>query len=359
VVKNIVHVVGARPNFVKCAPVIKGISGLMGDDVKQILIHTGQHYDKNLSDIFFNSLGMPKPDINLKIGSSKLHGAQVAEVIIGIEKFLLNKNIDLLLVYGDVNSTLGAAIAAVKLGIKIAHVEAGLRSFDTTMPEEINRMIVDRISNYHFVTENSAVKNLLNEGLDKSSIFLVGNTMIDSLYNILQTIPEQEGEKEEYVLLTLHRPSNVDNIDGLKKIIRICEKIDAKMYFPMHPRTKNNFGKFKLLEKLESIEKLELLQPVGHFEFVSLMKNSMLVITDSGGVQEETTALSIPCLTLRKNTERPSTITDGTNRLVDTSADIARYIAAMRASNYVDYLKPKLWDGFSGERIARIIKEVI
>ena len=356
--KNIVHVVGARPNFVKCAPVLKGVESLMGDDVKQILIHTGQHYDKNLSSIFFEALDMPRPDINLKIKSSKFQGAQVAEVITGIEKYLMNKNVDLLLVYGDVNSTLGAALAAVKLGIKVAHVEAGLRSFDRTMPEEINRTIVDTISDYHFVTEGSAVKNLLNEGQEKSSIFFVGNTMIDSLYTISKKIPNKVLD-EEYVLLTLHRPSNVDNLEGLNKIIRICEGIDKKVYFPMHPRTKNNFGKFKLLEKLESLDNINILEPVGYFEFVSLMKNSYVVVTDSGGVQEETTALGVPCLTLRKNTERPSTISEGSNRLVDTYADIKRSIKSLNANRDIPFAKPKLWDGKSGERIARIIKGII
>jgi len=355
--KNIVHVVGARPNFVKAAPVINALKEEI-KDLKQIVIHTGQHYDANLSDIFFKALKIPKPDINLKIASSRMQGKQVADVITGIERYLTGKRVDLVVVYGDVNSTLGAAIAATKMGIPIAHIEAGLRSFDRSMPEETNRIIVDRISDFHFVTENSAVKNLLNEGASQDSIFFVGNTMIDSLYNVLPLIEDSPAD-EDYILVTLHRPSNVDNLEGLNKILDICKSVSTKMIFPIHPRTRNSFANFGLLNDLNSIEKLEVIDPVGYFEFSALMKNSAAVLTDSGGIQEETTALGIPCLTLRKNTERPSTIHAGSNRLVDSKSEVVSSLNMIKAKNLPPFEKPELWDGKSGKRISRIIKEII
>ncbi len=354
---KIVHVVGARPNFVKAAPVIRSIKELM-PDAEQILIHTGQHYDKSLSGVFFSALEMPKPDINLKIGSSKMQGQQVADVVVGIEKYLSTKNINLLIVYGDVNSTLGATLAAVKMGIKVAHVESGLRSFDRKMPEEINRMIVDRVSDFHFVTEHSGIQNLVEEGHDPHNMTLVGNTMIDSLYRVLDSIPEAKYDYE-YVLVTLHRPSNVDTEEGLKKVIDICDSIDTKIVFPMHPRTRNSLSRLGLLEEVLSNPNMEVVDPVGYFEFVSLMKNSLVVLTDSGGIQEETTALGIPCLTLRKNTERPATIHEGTNKLVDTKEDIVKSIKAIKKSKNKTHKKPTLWDGKSGPRIANVVKRLI
>jgi UDP-N-acetylglucosamine 2-epimerase (non-hydrolysing) len=353
--KLIVHVVGARPNFVKAAPVINSINDL-DEDIEQLLIHTGQHYDKNLSEVFFSALKMPKPDVNLKIGSSRMQAKQVAEVMIGIEEFLQNKKVDMLVVYGDVNSTLGATLAAAKMKIKVAHVESGLRSFDRDMPEEVNRTIVDNISDFLFVTEYSTIQNLLNEGKNKEDIYFVGNTMIDSLYNVLPLLGESE-EVDPYILLTLHRPSNVDNMEGLQRILDICSSINFKMIFPIHPRTKNSLGKFGLLDELKSIENVKLIEPVGYFEFVKLMRDSMLVLTDSGGIQEETTALGVPCLTLRRNTERPSTIKEGSNRLVDNVQQIQTAIAGIKSKKNIKYSKPHLWDGKSGARIATIIKD--
>lgn len=355
--KKIVHVVGARPNFIKAAPVIHSIKELM-PEADQILIHTGQHYDKNLSDVFFAALEMPKPDINLKIGSSKMQGKQVADVIVGIEKYLNNKDVDLVVVYGDVNSTLGATLAAVKMGIKVAHVESGLRSFDRNMPEEINRMIVDRISDHHFVTEFSGIQNLVNEGHDRHNMSLVGNTMIDSLYKVLDSVPESK-YNYEYVLATLHRPSNVDSEEGLKKIIEICNSVDTKIVFPVHPRTKNSLGKFGLLEEVSTNPNLEIIEPVGYFEFVSLMKNSLVVLTDSGGVQEETTALGVPCLTLRRNTERPSTVHKGSNKLVNTAKEVVTNIRKIQKRKKTNFEKPDLWDGNAGRRIAQVIKRTL
>ena len=354
--KNILHVVGARPNFVKAAPVVHAIKEAM-PSVKQTIIHTGQHYDKNLSDVFFKALNMPDPDINLKVGSKK-QGKQVAEVIVGIENYMDDNKTDLLIVYGDVNSTLGAALAAVKKGVKIAHIESGLRSFDRGMPEEINRIIVDKISDYHFVTERSGEENLISENTPSESIFFVGNTMIDSLYNTLQLLGETSEYNEDYILITLHRPSNVDNKEGLQKILSICDSIDKKIVFPLHPRTRKKLKDYDLLDKLKSKKNIEIIDPAGYVEFVCLMENSFAVITDSGGIQEETTALNTPCLTLRKNTERPCTLTEGTNVLVDSVEEV------LQAIKNADQLKkrarkPSLWDGKAGKRIAKIIKERI
>ncbi len=357
--KLIVHVVGARPNFIKAAPVINAIKEL-DDSVEQLLIHTGQHYDKNLSEVFFNALKIPKPDVNLKIGSSRMQAKQVADVMVGIEEFLQNKKVDILVVYGDVNSTLGATLTAAKMKIKVAHVESGLRSFDRDMPEEVNRTIVDNIADILFVTEESAVQNLLNEGKNKEDIYFVGNTMIDSLYNVLPLIEESE-EVDPYILLTLHRPSNVDNLEGLQRILDICSSINSKMIFPIHPRTKNSLGKFGLLDELKNIDNIQLVAPVGYFEFVKLMKNSLLVLTDSGGIQEETTALGVPCLTLRDNTERPSTIKEGSNRLVSNIQQIQTAIAGIKSKNKrnIKYSKPRLWDGNAGKRIAGILDRIL
>ena len=348
--KKIMHVVGARPNFVKAAPVINAI----GNTFKQYIIHTGQHYDKKLSGDFFEALEIPDPDEHLNIGSG-LHGEQTAKVIIEIEKNLYKYEPDLLIVYGDVNSTLGAAIAAAKMNVKIAHIESGLRSFDREMPEEINRILVDRISNYHFVTEQSGVDNLLLEGHSRESIFFVGNTMIDSLFKISSKIEERG---EEYLLMTMHRPSNVDNKPQLEKIIDICGRVELGIIFPMHPRTEKNLHKFGLFEKLRNMKNVRTMQSAGYFEFISLMRNSMAVMTDSGGIQEETTALGVPCLTLRDNTERPVTISKGTNVLVKTVDEVLDNISLIEKKQYKKGSRPDMWDGHAGQRIATIIKEI-
>ena len=345
------HVVGARPNFVKAAPVISTI----GDRYKQIIIHTGQHYDKNLSGDFFDALEIPDPDEHLGIGSGR-HGEQTAKVMIEIEKNLFKYAPDLLIVYGDVNSTLGATIAAAKMNIKVAHIESGLRSFDRKMPEEINRLLVDRISDYHFVTEKSGVENLINEGHSRSGIFFVGNTMIDSLFKMESRLDDIA---EEYVLMTMHRPSNVDNKGGLEKIIEICSNANLKVKFPMHPRTEKSFQKFSLLDKLKSISNVEILPPVGYFEFASFLKNSLVVVTDSGGIQEETTSLGVPCLTLRNNTERPITTEEGTNTLVSTAQETVEKIMSIKKGNYKTGKVPYLWDGLAGQRIFDVIDRII
>ena len=347
------HVVAARPNFVKAAPIINAIE----DMYEQYIVHTGQHYDKNLSDDFFDALDIPEPTEYLKIGSGR-HGAQTAKVIARVEECLLKYKPDLLIVYGDVNSTMGAAIAASKMNIKVAHIESGLRSFDRTMPEEINRVIVDSISDYHFVTEQSGIDNLLREGHNSDTIFFVGNTMIDSLYKVLPRVKKMEASNK-YILMTMHRPSNVDNEDQLKKIVEICHRSEMDVVFPIHPRTEKSLHRFKLFDKLNEKKNVQLLQPIGYFEFISLMKNSLVVITDSGGIQEETTAMGVPCLTLRGNTERPVTITEGTNILVETSDEILNNISLIEQNQYKKGIQPKFWDGLSGKRIAEVVSREI
>ena len=346
---KVMHVVGARPNFVKAAPVIQQIDS----GIEQILVHTGQHYDFNLSEVFFQNLRMQRPDEFLNIGSG-LHGQQTAKAIIGVEKCLIKYEPDLLVVYGDINSTLGAVIAATKFGVKVAHIESGLRSFDRTMPEEVNRRIVDSVTDYHFVTEQSGVDNLLREGYNKRNIFFVGNTMIDSLFNILPLVPKKQSD--EYILMTLHRPSNVDTAEGIQKVIDICKRIETKIVFPLHPRTKNSLVKHGMYDSFTSIPGMDVTPPVGYLDFVSLMTNSRAVITDSGGVQEETTALGIPCLTLRKNTERPSTVNEGTNTLVDSYEEIDSIIKNIGNQKIK---KPILWDGKAGARVASTIKQIL
>jgi UDP-N-acetylglucosamine 2-epimerase (non-hydrolysing) len=326
-----VHIVGARPNFVKAAPVFHAIK--KQDVLNQAIIHTGQHYSKNLSESFFQELEIPKPDVNLNIRSGT-HGEQTGSAIIELEKVFVDIKPDFVLVYGDVNSTLAATIAAAKLHIPIGHVESGLRSFDKKMPEEINRVAVDHMCDYRF-----------------------GNTMIDSLVKRLPSIPKLN--KKDFVLMTFHRPSNVDNPAGLENIYEICKRISSNIIFPVHPRTKNSFKKFGLYELLISIENLEIVEPMPYDTFLSHMKNAKAVITDSGGIQEETTFLGVPCLTMRKNTERPSTITVGSNVLVE---DIEQIVSCMNKINRAEFkscMIPELWDGNSGKRIAKILSDIL
>jgi len=358
VLKKIAHVVGARPNFMKCAPVIHALSRVTSVELQQVLIHTGQHYDEVLSGSFMKTLGMPIPDINLNSGAEKSPSLQIAKIIQELDSYFSSNHIDLLLVYGDINSTVAAALAANKRGIKVAHIESGLRSFDKSMPEEVNRAIVDRISDIHFVTEISGVRNLANEGYDEGGVFFVGNTMIDSLFKFAKDIFE---EKEDCILMTFHRPSNVDNLQNARNILNICHSIRERIYFPIHPRTRKNFERFSLLTEFEKIENLVLLEPVGYTDFIRLMKKSKIVITDSGGIQEETTALKIPCITVRKNTERPSTITSGTNTLVQRFDLVLKTIESINknAKKGADYDLPLLWDGQASFRIASKIEEIL
>ena len=353
---NVTHVIGARPNFVKAAPVIHSLSTI--HNVSQRIVHTGQHYSNALSEEFITTLNIPEPDVNLRVGSSATPGAQLSTLITRIENEFNDNRPDLVILYGDVNSTLAAAIMAARMCIKIAHVESGLRSFDMTMPEEVNRILTDRLTSIFFITEESAKKNLLNEGVSLDDIFFVGNTMIDSLVGVIES-PSLKCEHEDHVLMTCHRPSNVDDVAGLQKIIEVCESINNEIVFPLHPRTLSNLKKFSLFNRLQGISNVTILGPVDYFTFVSLMKNAKVVITDSGGIQEETTYLGVPCLTLRKNTERPSTIECGTNELVDSVEEISVYIDQINNGTYKKAKKPLLWDGEASKRIASVITNLV
>jgi UDP-N-acetylglucosamine 2-epimerase (non-hydrolysing) len=331
-----------------------------------LLVHTGQHYDKEMSHLFFDELGIPKPDINLEVGSGS-HSVQTAEIMKRFEQVVLDFGPDYVLVVGDVNSTIACGLVAVKLGVKLIHVEAGLRSFDRTMPEEINRLLTDAISDMLFVTEQSGVDNLKNEGIDDDKIHFVGNVMIDTLLankekaEVSSILEELNLEERHYAVITLHRPSNVDNMENLAKIISAFEKIqnDVTLVFPIHPRTRNNIKGTELDARIEKMENMILLDPVGYLDFLCLMSNAAFVMTDSGGIQEETTILGVPCMTLRENTERPVTITEGTNRLVSiTTEDILSNYRQIREGGKGGVnTVPKLWDGKAAQRIAQIIEE--
>ncbi|MCX8011387.1 MAG: UDP-N-acetylglucosamine 2-epimerase (non-hydrolyzing) [Ignavibacteria bacterium] len=361
--KKIISVVGARPNFMKVAPIHRAIKKL-NNRFNHLICHTGQHYDENMSKIFFDELELPIPEYYLGVGSSS-HAEQTARIMIEFEKVLLKENPNLVIVVGDVNSTIACSLVAVKLGIKVAHVEAGLRSFDRTMPEEINRILTDSISDFLFVTEESGIKNLIKEGIPKEKIFFVGNTMIDSLIHYLPKVEkskilDQLGlNKKDYIAVTLHRPSNVDNPESLKKIYNQFEQISGhiKIIFPIHPRTKKNFS---LTDIQLNNEKILFTDPIGYLDFIQLVKNSKLVLTDSGGIQEETTYLKIPCLTLRENTERPSTIELGTNRLIGTRYEsISKECLSLMNSNSSESQIPPLWDGKAAERIVAYLSELL
>ena len=358
---KIASVVGTRPNFIKIAPLIREME--KHPEINNLLVHTGQHYDKQMSKFFFDDLKIPKPDINLGVGSAS-DATQTANIILKFEESLLKEKPDLVVVVGDVNSTFAASLAAVKCNIKVAHVESGLRSFDRTMPEELNRILTDHISDFLFTTEESANKNLANEGIDKSKIFFVGNVMIDSLLSHREKAKKSKIlsklniKRSEYAVLTLHRPSNVDNKISLEQVIDILDKIQQKIkvVFPIHPRTLKNINKFKLDEQLKNQKNLIITEPLGYLDFLALMSNSRLVLTDSGGIQEETTVLGIPCVTMRKNTERPITVEQGTNVLVSTDRD--KIIGASNKLLKGTYFKakiPQFWDGKAAKRIVNII----
>lgn len=359
---KIICVCGARPNFMKIAPVMRAFEA--HGDFHTLLVHTGQHYDENMSRLFFDELEIPKPDINLEVGSGS-HSYQTAEIMKRFEPVVLDFKPDYVLVVGDVNSTIACGLVAVKLGVKLIHIEAGLRSFDRTMPEEINRILTDAISDLLFVTEQSGIDNLRNEGIDSNKVHLVGNVMIDTLMANREKaeksdILERLGlEPRNYGAITLHRPSNVDDMERFGEIVGAFEEIEkeTKLVFPIHPRTRNNIRGTKLENKINAMENLILLEPLGYLDFLRLMSNAALIFTDSGGIQEETTILGVPCMTLRANTERPVTIVEGTNRLVRTDrADILENYKQIKSSNFSAPAKtPKFWDGHAADRIARII----
>ncbi|WP_345353695.1 non-hydrolyzing UDP-N-acetylglucosamine 2-epimerase [Actinoallomurus liliacearum] len=348
------HVLGARPNFVKAAPVIAALSSTGRE---QRVIHTGQHYDERMSEVFFRDLGLPEPDVNLEVGSGS-HAAQTAAIMVALEKEFIERSPELVMVYGDVNSTIAAALVAAKLHIPVAHVEAGLRSFDMTMPEEVNRRLVDQLSDLCLVTSPEAVGHLAAEGVNVERIHFVGNPMIDTLLANLDKFDTEAVRRAydlpaRYVVATLHRPANVDDPEiaaGLvKRLHEIAELVDVVM--PVHPR-----GRKVLTEAgLDAHPRVRLLEPLGYVEFVAAVRGAAAVVTDSGGVQEETTILGVPCLTLRPNTERPITITHGTNRLV-TADDVVPAVTEALAAGRGDREHPPLWDGHAGPRIARVVE---
>lgn len=360
--KKIISVVGARPNFMKIAPLHKAFK-LYSNKVQHIICHTGQHYDEKMSKIFFDDLELPKPDYYLGVGSGS-HAEQTAKVMMEFEKILMQEKPDLIIVVGDVNSTIACSLTAVKLHIKVAHVEAGLRSGDRMMPEEINRVLTDSISDYLFVTEKSGMSNLADEGVSSDKIYFSGNVMIDSLINYLpmadnSTVHQQyEVTKGEYVIVTLHRPSNVDVFEQAVKLKDLLNTISEKreIVFPMHPRTLNNWKKFNIINLLNS--NIKITEPIGYIDFLSLTKNAELILTDSGGIQEESTYLGIQCITLRTSTERPITVEIGTNQLLGTNLPKAETAALkVLGGDLKQGIIPELWDGNSAIRIAEIIVE--
>jgi UDP-N-acetylglucosamine 2-epimerase (non-hydrolysing) len=351
---KVLHVVGARPNFMKAAPVLAALREHRA--VHQALVHTGQHYDANMSGTFFEQLGMPQPDHNLEVGSGS-HARQTADIMVRFEQVALQEKPDLVLVYGDVNSTVAAALVACKLGIPVGHVEAGLRSSDRTMPEEINRLLTDQLSSLLFTPSADGDANLLREGVARGKVHLVGNVMIDTLIRLLPQArnPNLPGLPERFVLVTLHRPSNVDDPAGLASLVRALAQTSQTIpvVFPIHPRTRQKISQFNLGAATGG---MLLTEPFGYLEFLWLQRHAAAIVTDSGGVQEESTYLQIPCLTLRTNTERPVTVELGTNILIgsDTSR-LELELEKILAGNSKKGSIPPLWDGQAGKRIAAIV----
>jgi UDP-N-acetylglucosamine 2-epimerase (non-hydrolysing) len=354
-------IVGARPNFMKIAPIMRALEPHAAA-IETRLVHTGQHYDAAMSDVFFNQLGIPRPGVDLGVGSDS-HARQTAAIMSAFEPVVLDWRPDMVLVVGDVNSTIACALVASKLGVRVAHVEAGLRSFDRQMPEEINRILTDQLSDLLFVTEQSGLDNLRREGIPEDRIFMVGNVMIDTLLTHRDKasaldVPRRFGvDRKQYGVLTLHRPSNVDDLGGLERLFGAIGAVaaDVPLLFPVHPRTRPVLARSSQIDALVSDERLRLLDPLGYLEFLGLMEGARVVLTDSGGIQEETTVLGVPCLTLRTSTERPVTISEGTNRLVGT--DPAGILAAWSEikSGAVTPRVPRYWDGRAGERIVEIL----
>lgn len=363
--KKVLHVVGARPNFMKAAPIHKAIA--QRGRLAQILVHTGQHYDAKMSDVFFADLGMPAPQVHLGVGSGS-HAEQTARTMLALEQVFLNEKPDLVSVVGDVNSTLAATLVAVKMGIPLAHVEAGLRSFDRTMPEETNRILTDRVADLLLTPSPDADENLRHEGTDPERIHFVGNVMIDSLVASLEparklpTLQHLGLTAGGYAVCTLHRPANVDDPKTLAGLLEALTQLGRALpvVFPVHPRTRKMIADAGLGARLEAADGLRWMEPLGYLEFLSLTSQAKLVLTDSGGLQEETTALGVPCLTLRDSTERPVTVTIGTSQLVGTNP-----VAILReAERVLDGQGkrgriPDLWDGRTAPRIAELYEKTL
>lgn len=360
---RVLLVVGARPNFMKIAPLVRELRA-WPDEFAWRLVHTGQHYDAAMSRVFFEQLQLPRPDVDLEVGSGS-HAQQTAAIMSAFEPVLLDWRPDVVVVVGDVNSTVACALVAAKLGISVAHVEAGLRSFDRSMPEEINRVLTDQVSDLLFVTEASAVDNLAREGVAPSRVHFVGNVMIDTLLSHKEAARRLKVAdslclaRSGYAVLTLHRPSNVDDPARLERLFTGIAQVadDLPIVFPVHPRSRPSLARSGILSRLIDGHRLRLLDPLGYLEFIGLVTDSAAVLTDSGGVQEETTVLGVPCFTLRENTERPVTLTHGTNRLVGTDPD--SLVAAWREMRATPRAAtaPPMWDGCAGPRIVAVLRQ--
>ncbi len=357
--KKIISVVGARPNFMKIAPLYKEFK--KNPDIDHKICHTGQHYDEKMSKVFFEDLELPQPDFYLGVGSGTMT-EQTAKIMIEFEKVIVAEQPDLVIVVGDVTSTLACSLVAQRYGVRKAHIESGLRSYDRSMPEEINRILTDAITDILFVTEKSGVNNLRIEGVAEEKIFFVGNTMIDSLVHYSEAAERStilkllNLESNEYALVTLHRPRNVDSADELLKIVSMLNNLSmkTKVVFPVHPRTKKNLEQAGLLQKLSG--NIVVTEPIGYIDFLALMKSASVVVTDSGGIQEETTFLGVQCVTARDNTERPSTVEIGTNYLVGTNwTDVEHCSMKILSGEKKTGTIPELWDGNAASRIAEII----
>ena len=351
---KLIHVIGARPNFMKAAPVISALA--TRKEIDQKIVHTGQHYDKNMSDVFFEELGIPHPDVNLEVGSGS-HAVMTAQIMMRFEEIVAREKPELVLVYGDVNSTVAAALVATKMDVKVAHVEAGLRSWDRSMPEELNRLVTDRLADHLFTPSADADENLRREGIAADKIHFVGNLMIDTLVRLLSQArrPAIDRLSDAFCLVTLHRPSNVDEPQMFQRILETLAELsrDLDVVFPIHPRTRE---RLKEHGAANYGDKLKLIEPLSYLEFLALQRDAKFVITDSGGIQEETTYLGVPCLTVRENTERPITVTLGTNILVGhdmalLKAEASRIIEGGGKKGEI----PPLWDGKAGGRVAEII----
>lgn len=350
-----VHIVGARPNFIKAAPVI---AALKDAGANPLLIHTGQHYEPALSHVFFDQLGLPEPDQNLGVGSGS-HATQTAALLVALEELVMSVEPERVVVYGDINSTLAASLVASKLHIPVAHVEAGLRSFDRSMPEEINRVVTDALSDLHFTTSPEAADHLANEGVDDAGVHFVGNPMIDTLLRFrdqldVAGVRASFGLDSDYAVCTMHRPSNVDDPERAKGLVAALGRVakEIPVLLPLHPRGRTTLETAGLLD----VPGLDVRDPLGYLEFMALVSDATLVLTDSGGIQEETTVLGVPCLTLRENTERPITVEVGTNRLVGHDPDRIYHAAMEALARPSPGTVPPLWDGRAGQRIARILQ---
>lgn len=359
---RILNVVGARPNFMKVAPLMRAYR-IHPDRIQASLVHTGQHYDDDMSAVFFSQLGIPEPDVFLGVGSGS-HAVQTARIMVQFEEIVTRQRPDVVIVVGDVNSTLAATLVSAKLQIPVAHVEAGLRSHDRTMPEEINRIVTDSVSDFLFTTSRDANANLLKEGVQESKIHFVGNTMIDTMNMMkphLQSSSIMDSlhlDKQQYIFMTLHRPSNVDDRPTLGGICEALMELQQRIriVLPLHPRTKKMLESFNLLASLEQAANITLCDPVSYLDSLSLMSNARFVLTDSGGIQEETTVLGVPCLTLRENTERPITVWEGTNEVIGSKAStITASADRLLAGDRKEGRIPELWDGKSSERIVDVV----